>query len=59
MILLFVVIVKDVAALGAELRRICGILGLPAALVTLVKRCACGLWLAALGAELALVYGTA
>ena len=34
--LLFVVIIKDIAALRAELRRMCRIFRLPAALITLI-----------------------
>ena len=43
------------AALGAEFRRMSGILGLPAALAAFVPQCRFGLFGAALGAELALV----
>ena len=51
----YVVSVENVAALGAELGGIVRVFGSPAALVALVERCACGLGLAAVLAELALV----
>lgn len=54
-----ILIAKRIAALRAELRRIVRILGLPAALVTLVKRSSCRLGASALCAELALVYSAA
>ena len=54
-----VVFVEDVAAFGAELRRILGVFGFPAAFVALVKRCALRLFLTAVWAELAFVYRAA
>ena len=54
-----IVIVKRIAALRTEFRRILGIFRLPAAFVTLVKRYACRLLCAAVTAELAFIQGTA
>lgn len=53
-----IVIVKRIAALRTEFRRILGIFRLPAAFVTLVKRYACRLLCAAVAAELAFIYST-
>ena len=47
------------AALGAELRRMMRILGLPAALVALILGSVSGLGAAALSAELALIQSAA
>ena len=54
-----VVIIKDVAALGAELGRIGRIRRSPAALVALIYLSACGLGCTAVLAEFALIYCTA
>ena len=51
-----VVIVEYIAALRAELRRIMRISGLPATLVTSVKRCTLRLLGSALLAELSLIH---
>ena len=59
LLLLDVSIIEGVTALRAELGRICGILGFEAALVALVKRCACGSLSSASAAEITLVYGSA
>ena len=57
--LLRVFVVEDIAALGAELRRMLRIRGGPAALVALIELRSGRLRLAALGAELALIDGAA
>jgi len=58
-ILLSVSFVKGIAALHTELRRFCGILGFPAALIALILLFCCRLRIAAFGAEFALVYCSA
>ena len=58
-VLFFVVIVKDVSAFRAELRRIRRVLRLPTALVTTVKRFSLRLLGTAALAELTLIYCTA
>ena len=52
-------VVKRIAALGAELRRMCRISRFPAALVAFVLRNAGRLGFAAFGAELALIHRAA
>ena len=54
-----VVLVKGVAALRAELGRVCGVCRFPAALVALILGGTSRLGFAALGAELALVHRAA
>ena len=54
-LLLYVAVVKSVAAVGAELRRIFGVFGFPAALVALVESGFRRLLCSAFGAEFALV----
>ena len=58
-LLLDVVGIKGISALRAELGRISRILGLKAALVALVKRCACRSLGSAVVAEVTLVNGSA
>ena len=57
--LLFVVIVENIAALRAELRRMVRIWRLPATLIALEQRCSLRLLAAAFSAELAFVYSAA
>ena len=54
-----VIIVKTVSAFGTEFGWICGIFGLPAALIATVERCARRLLCSAIPAEFALIYCTA
>ncbi len=54
-----IAVVKRIAALGAELRRMCRISRFPAAFVALILRDAGGLGFATLGAEFALIHRTA
>ena len=57
--LLFVVIVENIAALRAELRRMVRIWRLPATLIALEQRCSLRLLAATFSAELAFVYSAA
>ena len=60
MLFLFgVAFVEDVTAFRAELGRIVGVFGFPAAFVASVKRCISRLFAAAFRAELTFVYCTA
>ena len=57
--LLFIVVIENIAALRAELRRMVRIWRLPATLIALEQRCSLRLLAAAFSAELAFVYSAA